>query len=96
LDVFFNNVEEVRKSGTGGKIDTEMEERESACLAALSTFSLPRMPLWPGTQRRVIGIGIVEKVVIRVRIDATRGCKKDGLEIMRKAARELKQIRMGL
>jgi len=38
------------------------------------------MPLLPGTQRRVIGIVILEEVVIKVRIRATRGCEEEGLE----------------
>ena len=62
----------------------------------MSTFSLPQMPRWPGTQRRVIEIGIVEKVVIRVRIRVTRGREEEGLEIVRRVARESGQIGMGL
>jgi len=54
------------------------------------------MPLWPETQKRVIGIGIVEKVGIRVRIHATTGCEEEGLEIVWRVARELEQIRMRL
>jgi len=38
------------RSEWDGKINVGMEER-SACLAALSTFSWPRMPLWPGTEK---------------------------------------------
>jgi len=72
-----------------------MEGGESACLVALSTFSLSPLPLWPGTQRRVIGIGIVEKVAVRVRIRTTMGCEVEGLEIVRRVARELEQIGMG-
>jgi len=85
-----------KRSEWGDEIDAGMKRGESAYLAALSTFSLPRMSLWAGTQRKVIGIKIAEKVVIRVRIRATRGCEEDGLEIVRRAARELEQIRMGL
>jgi len=78
-----------KRSKWDGKIDAGMEGRESACSAAvLSTFLLPRMPLWPGTQMTLIGIRIVE-MVIRVRIRATRRCEEEGLEIVRRAAREL-------
>ena len=73
-----------------------MEGREIDCLAALSTFSWPRMPLWPETQRRVMRIGMVEKVVMRVRIRATKGCEEEGSEIVRRVATESEQIRMGL
>jgi len=52
--------------------------------------------LWPGTRMRVIRIGIVEKVVIRVRIRVTRGREEEGLEIVRRVARESGQIGMGL
>ena len=70
-----------KRSEWDGKIYAGMKGKESAFLAALlSTISLSRMPLCPGTQRRMIGIGIVEKVVVRVRIRATRGCEEEGLE----------------
>jgi len=59
--------------------------------APLSIFSLPRVPLQPRTQKRVIAIVIVEKVVITVKIHATRGW---GLEIVRRVARESGQIRL--
>jgi len=36
---------------------------------------------------KMIGIGIVEKVVIRVKIRATRGYEAGGLEKMRRAAK---------
>jgi len=42
------------------------------------------------------GIGIVEKVVIRVGIRSTKGFYEESLGIVRRAARESEQIRMGL
>jgi len=77
------------KSDWDGKIDAGMNgrERESACLLVLPPFSLPRMPLWPEIQRRVIGIRIVVKVVIRLRIPVTRGCEENDFKIVRKVAR---------
>jgi len=36
----------------------------------------------------VIRIGAVEKLVIRVRIHASRGCEEEGLDTVRRAARE--------
>jgi len=39
---------------------------------------------------------IVEKVVIKVRIRATKRYEEEGLEIVRTVVRESEQIRMGL
>ena len=44
----------------------------------------------------MIGIGIVEKVVIKVRIRETRVREEEGLKIVGRATRESEQIRMGL
>ena len=51
--------------------------------------------LWPGTRMRVIRIGIVEKVVIRVRIRARTGCEEEVLEIGRKVAMESQEYERG-
>jgi len=68
------------------RLRREWQGEEVICLVALSTFSLARMPLWSMNQRRVIGIGIVEKVVTRVRINATRGCEEEDFEMTTRVA----------
>ena len=70
-----------------------MKRRSSACLAAESIFSLPRMPLWPGTQMNVTGIKFAVKVVRREWKRVTRGWGEDGCAMAENAAKESKIIR---
>jgi len=67
-----------KRSELEGKSEDRMEGRSSACLAAESTFSLPRMPLWPGAQMKVTGIEFTVKVVRREGTRVTSGWGEDG------------------
>jgi len=68
----------MKRSELGGRSEDRMEGRSSAYLAAESTFSLPKIPLWPGAQRKVTGIEIAMTVVRREWTRVTSGWKENG------------------
>ena len=84
-----------KKSELEGSNDLSMVDWCVASFAALSTFSLPGIPLWPRTQTKTIGIEAGVHVSRRMCIRGIRGGEAEGWEIALSAKRESETIKTG-
>ena len=76
-----------------GRIDSGIVACWDAFFAALSTFSFPWIPLWPGAQMKTIGMEAAVHDSRRMCMREMRGWKGPGWEIPLSEARESVIIR---